>query len=158
MQSLKYNGWKALAAPMAERMAAVALPEETREEATFIVHVPTTAARRRQRGYDQAKLLADAFARCTGRSVRAALVRSGERGSQTALQPIARAANVAGGFRVDRTEATGLAGAHVLLVDDVLTTGATAIECAATLVAAGVRCVSVVTFARALGKSDSSDP
>jgi predicted amidophosphoribosyltransferase len=158
VHALKYNGWKALAEPMAERMAAIALPDETREEVRFVVHVPTTSARRRQRGYDQARLLADAFARRTGLSARAALVRSAERGSQTALQPIARAANVAGGFRVDRSEAAGLAGAHVLLVDDVLTTGATAIECAGTLVAAGVRCVSVITFARALGNADPSDP
>ncbi|MGH7443671.1 MAG: ComF family protein, partial [Longimicrobiales bacterium] len=70
--------------------------------------------------------------------------------TQTHLQPAARAANVAGAFRVRRGADALLHGAHVLLVDDVLTTGATAGECAATLVAAGARCATIVTFARAL--------
>jgi predicted amidophosphoribosyltransferase len=57
---------------------------------------------------------------------------------------------VAGAFRVRPDALALLAGAHVLLVDDVLTTGATAAECAVTLVAARARCTTVITFARAL--------
>jgi ComF family protein len=158
VRALKYGGWKSLAQPMAERMASIAFPEEVSEEARICVAVPTTAARRRQRGYDQALLLAMAFARCTGRIVSNALVRTSSVGSQTALQPVARGANVARGFRVNPTEAAALAGAHVLLVDDVLTTGATANECARTLVEAGIRCVSLVTFARALELRRSPEP
>jgi ComF family protein len=150
VHQLKYRGWRALADLMGERMAALRLPEDAQAEATLCVPVPTTPLRRRQRGYNQAELLAATFARCTGRALRPALERRSGGGSQTALQPIARRANVAGAFRVAAAHAAGLRRAHVLLVDDVLTTGATAAECAHTLVAAGARCVTLVTFARAL--------
>jgi len=150
VHQLKYRGWRALATVMGERMAALRLPDDAAAEAMLCVPVPTTPLRRRQRGYNQAELLAAAFARATGRTMRPALERRNGGGSQTALQPIARRANVAGAFRVPGTYAAGLRRAHVLLVDDVLTTGATAAECAHTLVAAGARCVTVITFARAL--------
>lgn len=149
VHALKYHGWRIVAAPLAERMAATRLPEEVEAEARVCVPVPTTAARRRQRGYDQAALLAHAFAQRSGRTVCHALARTGNSVTQTALQPVARGANVAGGFRVAERESALLAGAHVLLVDDVLTTGATAAECVRTLAAAGIRCVSLITFARA---------
>jgi len=135
---------------MAEYMARLELPADAAEEARLCVPVPTTPARRRQRGYNQAELLARAYARLTGRRLALLLERAPGGGSQTALQPIARRANVAGAFRVSAGAATSLLDAHLLLVDDVLTTGATATECAATLAAAGARCITLVTFARAL--------
>ncbi|HEY8484849.1 MAG TPA: ComF family protein [Longimicrobiales bacterium] len=150
VHQLKYRGWRALAEPMAEWMAAVRLPDDVEEEARIVVPVPTTAVRQRERGYNQAELLARAYARRTRREVRLFLERAEGARSQTALQPVARAANVAGAFRVTRGSEPGLLGAHLLLVDDVLTTGATAAECARTLVAAGARAASVITFARAL--------
>ncbi|HEX7049626.1 MAG TPA: ComF family protein [Longimicrobiales bacterium] len=148
---LKYHGWRALAGFMAERMAALELPWDVREEAALVVPVPTTRTRLRERGYNQAGLLAEALAQRTGREARPLLERTGARTTQTALQPAARGANVAGAFRIAGTEAAReVRGAHLLLVDDVLTTGATAAECTRTLVSAGARCVSVITFARAL--------
>ena len=150
VHALKYQGWSLVAAVLARRMTQVVLPDEVNLEARLCIPVPTTRARRRQRGYDQAWLLAGAFAALTGRTAAQALLRMGNSVTQTALQPIARGANVAGGFRVDERFTPSVAGAHVLLVDDVLTTGATAIECARTLVGAGARCVSLITFARAL--------
>lgn len=149
VHQLKYRGWRSLAQPMGERMATLALPADT-AEAEICVPVPTTAVRLRQRGYNQAALLAAAFAACTGRQVRALLERAGASSSQTALQPAARGANVAGAFRISPSETRFLQSAHLLLIDDVLTTGATAAECARTLAAAGARCVTLVTFARAL--------
>jgi predicted amidophosphoribosyltransferase len=57
---------------------------------------------------------------------------------------------VAGAFAAAPDSLQELAGAHVILIDDVLTTGATAAECARALAAAGACCISLVTFARAL--------
>ena len=70
--------------------------------------------------------------------------------SQTTLQPAKRAANVAGAFRVRSDREAYLPDARILLIDDVLTTGATVSECAETLAAAGAASVCVLTFARAL--------
>jgi predicted amidophosphoribosyltransferase len=131
-------------------MAAIRLPDDVTEEAQLCVPVPTTTLRLRQRGYNQAELLACAFAARTGREVRPLLERRGSARTQTALQPVARGANVAGAFRVPPAAVRALHRTHLLLVDDVLTTGATAAECARTLQAAGARCISLITFARAL--------
>jgi predicted amidophosphoribosyltransferase len=103
----------------------------------------------RTRGYNQAELLARDFAHLSGRSLVNALARS-VGSTQTTLQPVARGANVAGAFQVVPAHADDLRDAHVILVDDVLTTGATVIECARTLADSGVRCVTALTFARAL--------
>jgi ComF family protein len=149
VHQLKYNGWRALAGPMAERMSRVTLPQELTEEVRLIVPVPTTRARLRTRGYNQAELLAREFAARHGLQLFLGLQRARAADTQTALQPLERAANVAGAFRLEGGEER-IRGAHLLLIDDVLTTGATSAECATTLVAAGARCVSVLTFARAL--------
>jgi ComF family protein len=144
IHSLKYRGWCDLAAPMAVRMSAVQWPDEAHEPAV-IVAVPTTARRLRTRGYNQAQRLADELGRATARDVRQLLHRLSAAHTQTALQRAARMANVAGAF-----QAAGRAdGMHVILVDDVLTTGATAAECARVLAAAGACCVRLITFARA---------
>ncbi|MEX2283496.1 MAG: double zinc ribbon domain-containing protein [Gemmatimonadota bacterium] len=149
VHQLKYGGWRALATPMAERMRRIALPEEITTEVRMVVPVPTTAARRRARGYNQAELIAREYARLIRVPCIPVLERTRASDSQTALQPLARAANVASAFQLTATPPR-LEGAHLLLIDDVLTTGATAAECALTLVAGGVRAVSVLTFARAL--------
>ncbi len=148
VHQLKYGGWRALAEPMAEQMKRVRFPAELDEEVELVVPVPTTAARRRTRGYNQAELLARAYARLRGLDLFDGLQRARAADTQTALQPLERAANVAGAFQM--VSQARIQGAHVLLIDDVLTTGATTSECARTLVAGGARCVSVLTFARAL--------
>jgi ComF family protein len=155
VHQLKYRGWHALAAPMAERMRVVDVPDRGPGEMTShsprtCIPVPTTASRVRERGYNQAGLLAREYAALAGLSSSEWLRRTGSRGTQTTLQPAARAANVAGAFALMEGARDHVRGAHVLLVDDVLTTGATAAECALTLAAAGACCVSILTFARAL--------
>jgi ComF family protein len=151
VHALKYGGWSALAAPMARRMAGVPWPRDVREEARLVVPVPTTAARRRERGYNQAELLAGAYARETGRAAAPALLQR-ERGSrsQTTLHRRERRANVAGAFSVPAGARAELRGEHVLLVDDVWTTGATAAACVEALLDGGARVVSVATFARVI--------
>jgi predicted amidophosphoribosyltransferase len=66
------------------------------------------------------------------------------------LHPTERRANVAGAFEVTRNGADRIISQHLLLIDDVWTTGATALSCADALLTAGARAVSVLTFARAL--------
>ena len=149
VHQLKYRGWRCLAEPMAERMAALDLPADCRE-CGVCVPVPTSAQRIRERGYNQAGLLAAAFARRTGRECLPALARTAASASQTGLQPVKRRANVAGAFRLDAPLARRLANTHLILIDDVLTTGATAVECTRILEAGGIRCVTLITFARAL--------
>lgn len=150
VHGLKYGGWRALAAAMGRRMAAVDLPREVAEEVRLVVPTPVSPVRLRQRGYNQAALLAEAVAAERGWTCAPdVLVRSRASETQTALHPSERRANVAGAF-----EAPGGPGSlrleHVLLVDDVWTTGATALACGAAMLAAGARAYSVLTFARAL--------
>jgi ComF family protein len=152
VHQLKYRGWHSLAPLMARSMASVTLPPDVRAEARLVVPVPTTPARLRERGYNQAELLALGLAALSDRSALPALHRGAGSSSQTTLQPVARLANVAGAFQPVHGIEQDLEAEHVLLVDDVLTTGATATACAQALVAAGARCVSVLTFARATGR------
>lgn len=149
---LKYRGWYRLADTMARYMAAVALPPDVAREARLVVPVPTTPLRLRERGYNQAGVLAKALGRETGRTVICGLERTVGASSQIALQPAARLANVAGAFGLVMGADNDIAGEHLLLVDDVLTTGATVIACTQALVDGGARCVSVLTFARATGR------
>jgi ComF family protein len=149
VHQLKYRAWPGLAAPLAAVMARTALPPGM-SAARIVVPVPTTAQRQRERGYNQAQLLALEYAGLTDRTVIDALVRERGRSTQTTLQPLARAANVAGAFRITAA-GVRLRSASVVLVDDVLTTGATAAACALALRGAGVRCAGLITFARALG-------
>jgi ComF family protein len=150
VHALKYRGWEAVAGPAAERMARVPLPPDVRSEADTVVPVPVSPVRLRERGYNQAALLAEAYARETGRSYAPHLlrrIRATE--TQTVLHPDERRANVAGAFNVP-SGGPDLHGRHILLIDDVWTTGATALACADTLLNAGARAVSVLTLARAV--------
>jgi ComF family protein len=151
VHGLKYAGWHCLAEPMGIRMARAPLGEEAEEEVECVVPVPLSAVRRRQRGYNQAALLAEVVARSRQLPSRPELlerVKSTE--TQTALHPAERLANVAGAFRVPTTASAAVRRRHLLIVDDVWTTGATTLACAEGLLQAGARAVSVLTFARAL--------
>jgi ComF family protein len=110
-----------------------------------IVPVPLARERERERGFNQASLLAERLARALRLRWRPRwLARPRATAPQTALDATERRTNVRGAF----VASTSAAGADVVLVDDVLTTGATAAECAHALRAAGVRSVGVLTVAR----------
>lgn len=151
VHALKYRGWEAVARPMAARMAGLPLPLDVVEEARLVVPVPVSSVRHRERGYNQAALLANAFAERTDRRcLPGLLIRSRTTETQTTLHPDERRANVAGAFAPSPGAEPAVRGEHVLLVDDVWTTGATALACTDALLEAGARVVSVITFARAL--------
>ena len=133
---------------MAERMAEVPLPADAAAETRLVVPVPTTATRLRERGYNQAEVLAAGLAARTGRTLLPALGRAPGSSSQTTLQPVARLANVAGAFRPLDAVRSEIAGEHLLLVDDVLTTGATLEVCARLLKSAGAESVAALAPVR----------
>lgn len=150
VHQIKYRGWRALAEVMAEAMADAMRACDVVNEIGMITPVPTTRSRERDRGYNQAELIARAISKKLRRECINLLERTSSRGTQTTLQPAARGANVAGAFRLRADAGPRLHEAHVLIVDDVLTTGATAIECAQTLIEAGAKCTSILTYARAV--------
>jgi len=150
VHALKYEGWRELAPLMADRMRDLPLPDAALAGRAVVVPIPTTSRRRRQRGYNQAALLASAYARGADLQFVEALVRNAGGGSQVSLHPAQRQSNVRGAFSMAPSSSGSISGRQVVLVDDVLTTGATAGEAAATLERAGAEGVSLVTFARAL--------
>jgi ComF family protein len=140
---LKYDGARAAAAIMAEMMSKHI---ETDQKQTVIVPVPTTTARIRQRGYDQAVLIARELSRLTGVPVISVLVREG-RAHQVGASRRQRQSQLKGAFRAHRP--ARLHGKQVLLIDDVLTTGATFEAATQTLQSTGVSDITALAFATA---------
>ncbi|MCS7313912.1 MAG: ComF family protein [Bryobacterales bacterium] len=140
----KYGGVRPLGKVLGEWMA-LAMPRELNFDR--IVPAPLHWRRRLRRGFNQAELLAAEVARRFGRKPENLLRRVRATAAQAGLSHSARRANVAGAFRVRR--GVRLEGQRVLLVDDVMTTGATAAACAQALKQAGARYVAVLTLARA---------
>jgi ComF family protein len=142
VHALKYRDRPALARPLGRWLASRArLPP-----GAAVLSVPLARGRRIARGYDQAALLAGHLARCAGLPrLRAALRRVRETPPQVGRSRTERARNVAGAFAAG----PAVAGREVVLVDDVVTTGATADACARALRAAGATRVVVAALARA---------
>jgi predicted amidophosphoribosyltransferase len=114
-----------------------------------LVPLPLHAARALERGYDQAQLLAAELAEQTGLPLWRALRRVRATQPQGSALAAPRAANVRGAFALRRFGRARLRAAELWLVDDVLTSGASAAECARLLRSAGARCVRVLCVARA---------
>jgi predicted amidophosphoribosyltransferase len=132
------NGRRDVARALAERLCALVTPEET------LVPVPTTKARRRERGFDGCELIANLIAQRTGACVEAHLVqiagdRQRGRGRDARLSARGRFA----------WRGTPLEGRRVTLLDDVVTTGATLEDCAAELRRAGATIEKAIVIARA---------
>lgn len=140
----KYDRVRPLATVLGGFLNA-ALPGEERFD--MLVPMPLHWVRRWWRGFNQSYLLARDLARRTGIPVANALRRRRSTASQASLSRAARRRNVRGAFELRR--GADVRGLRVLLLDDVLTTGATANACAAVLKRAGASCVAVLTLARA---------
>jgi len=155
VHALKYDGWRSAADGMADRMARVAWPIDVVQERTALVPVPLSSARARERGFNQSELLARALASRWRIPVWTDVVaRSRNTETQTRLGSSDRLRNVAGAFDVSPSVSNRLRGAHLVLVDDVVTTAATLNACAESLVQDGARIISYVTFGRARSASD----
>ena len=147
LHAIKYGGEQRLAEPLgaavARRWARVGVG------ADLVTHVPVHAERARIRGYDQAELIARAAARHLGLPYASLLARERATIAQFDLDRGDRAANVAGAFAARNGHASiEPAGRWVLLVDDVVTTGATLAACAEALERAGALGTSAITVAR----------
>jgi len=112
------------------------------------VPVPVHPARRRQRGFDQAELLARGVGRALGVPVASVVERAANTAAQHQLGRRARAANVGSAFAAAPDAALKVRGQWVVLVDDLTTTGATFAGCAAVLYEAGAVAVSALALAR----------
>ncbi len=148
LHELKYSGRRRAAT----RLAAMLLEDDAvrRLVATsdVLVPVPLHPRRLRQRGFNQSALLAAALGRAAERPACAdALARRRETAPQSGLTAIERRRNVRDAFAVRRR--ARLAGRVVTLVDDVTTTGATALACAHALSSGGALEVRLLTVARA---------
>jgi competence protein ComFC len=114
----------------------------------ILVPVPLHVGRYRERGYNQSEWLAELFADESGALVQDILVRLRDTGTQTALDREARRKNVRGAFALRRgVQIYG--NVEYVLVDDVITTGATLDSCACAMRKAGAEKLAVLTLAHA---------
>jgi ComF family protein len=148
IQLFKYGRVPTLSAPLG-RLLARALPRE--QNFDVIVPMPLHWRKRWQRGFNQSELLAREIGRRTHVPLRHALRRIKNTPSQAGLTSAKRRRNVSGAFQASRRAKNRgwLDGRSVLLIDDVMTTGATAASCARALKRAGARHVTLLTLARA---------
>jgi ComF family protein len=152
---LKYAGMEPVADHLGELLARQVLAVEGMPAKMLVVPVPLFRAKRQQRGFNQAELLAQAAVKALRRArpewtltvATGVLERRRATQSQAGLTPHKRRANVRGAFFAPFPDK--LKGADVLLIDDIYTTGATARACAQALRRAGARSVHVATVARA---------
>lgn len=142
----KYKGCRAMAEPLGQAVfrAAARIPRPD-----LVIPVPLSRRRLMEREYNQALLLADRVAGRFGLPMDSTtLIRVRDTEAQTKLSERERRAGIRRAFRVD--DPAAVEDKRVWLVDDVMTTGATAEECARTLKRAGAKAVYILTAARTL--------
>jgi ComF family protein len=145
---LKYEQVSRLGDWFAGKLAEVARRQAMEWRAHVVVPVPLHAARRRERGYNQAELIARPLARCLGLKLESrALQRVKQRPPQLVLSRTERWQSVRGAYAA--REKARVDNLRILLIDDVMTTGATLDACARALKKAGAAAVFGLTVGRA---------
>jgi ComF family protein len=147
--ALKYDNQPQLAQPLGQWLGQTwnTLSLAPRQRLT-VVPIPLHAAKQRQRGYNQADLLAVAFSQVTGIRVRSGLTRSRATAAQFGLSLAARADNLIDAFQLSQSFLRHPPAGSVLLLDDIYTTGATVNAAAAVLQQHQVAVCGVVAVAK----------
>jgi len=143
----KYKGRRSIAGKLGKMMADMVGRDPGFGDVELVIPVPLHRSRMRERGFNQSELLAREIGRELGIPVdTSSLIRAKRTTSQVGLGMEERRKNVAGAFEVLRSES--IDGRSLLLVDDVMTTGATVNECSKALMKEGAKSVSVAVLAR----------
>ncbi len=146
LHELKYNHCPQIGVYMGKVMAGEMVPSGFFKDIDLLVPVPLAGVKKRKRGYNQCDKLAAGISAVTSIPVSTGvLVRRVANPTQTRKRRMERWENVQGIFSV--TNATFLSGKHILLIDDVVTTGATLISCVEALSVVPNLSVSVLTLA-----------
>jgi len=150
IHAFKYGNKQSLAQLLGRSMGRVLQGDTILATAECVVPVPLYKGRQRDRGYNQALLLCRVLSQETAKPVLDCLVRTRNTPTQTKLTDADRRDNVAGAFRLGND--VNVTDKSLLLIDDVMTTGATLNECATVLRQAGARSVYALVSAIASGR------
>jgi predicted amidophosphoribosyltransferase len=152
MHLIKFSGYEALTGPVAKSILWAARTfDPVPGEGDVVVPVPMDSWGLKRRGFNQSERFARQIAAGLDLPVQTGyLTKTGRTRPQSRTRTEDRADNVRGAFTCPRTAVSELAGRRVLLVDDLVTTGATAAACASTLLEAGAGSITVICFGRAL--------
>jgi len=145
MHQVKYRGKRRFAFYIGALLAGC-VPEQIFGEVDALIPVPLHPGRQRKRGYNQSLLLASGLGR--GPLLEGVLLRVKNTESQTRFDRTQRTKNMRGAFAVAPEQAGKINGKRLLLVDDIVTTGATTAAAAKALLDAGCASVRVLSIAR----------
>lgn len=146
LHALKYKGNREVGILLGQMFGQELMAGGSLPEAEIILSIPLHTKKQKQRGYNQSDLLAEGFSKATGIPWSGTLLqRTRYTATQTGKTKTQRRENVQGVFSVKE----GSVPTSVILIDDVLTTGATLEECARTLLAAGCKDFHILTIALA---------
>ncbi len=146
LAQFKFQQQPGLANALAQLLAGAPGVAAAVARAALVLPLPLSAERLAERGYNPAQLLAERLA--AGRSRTDVLLRTRHTPPQRGLPRTERLRNVRGAFKVNPARADAVSGRHVVLVDDVMTTGASLGEAARALRAAGAAHITALAFAR----------
>ncbi len=146
--ALKYRGYESVGIELGRRIGLTV--NEWGLAADGLIPIPLHRVKRRERGYNQAELIAKGISQSTGIPLRTDIVRRKRHTqTQTQLNLEQRQANMEGAFEVNHAPSASVAGRTLILVDDVITTGATIESCARELRKAGASAVIAASAALA---------